>query len=433
MKNHGTIRKSGMLSVVKWCILTAVVICVPADCPAQKRPRGGAVRIVQLPPPRTTGQLTLEEALSKRRSVRQFAPKPLDFTQIGQLAWAGQGITEPQMGLRTAPSAGAIYPIELYLVSPQGLFVYQPKQHSLEQISDEDLRRQLAAAALGQEHAAQAACNIVIAGSVRKVATKYGNKARQFMLLEAGHVAQNIQLQAVSLGLVSVPVGAFDTREVGKVLELTGDLEPLLIVCVGHPVESAAQTGEGTKAAGPKRAALIIPRENFRDEELFDTQRILTAAGIQTVVVSSKIGPIRAELGGIAASEMLIGDLKVDDFDAIIFVDGPGVVEYLENPPVLDIARQAAAKGKVLGAISLAPAILANAGVLKNRKATGFISVRDTLKSGGATYTAMALEKDGSIITASGPFYAVPFAQAIVAACLQGGNEPAATIQKAKP
>jgi protease I len=352
---------------------------------------------------------------------------------MGQLAWAGQGITEPDKGLRAAPSAGALYPIELYFVATQGSFVYQPKQHSLEQISGEDLRRQLAAAALSQEHVAQAGCNIVVTGSLRKLAPKYGNKARQYMLLEAGHVAENIQLQAVSLGLVCVPVGAFDVKDVSKVLELPADLEPLLIVCVGHPAAQAtSQTGQ-EKSTRPKRAALIIPRENFRDEELFETQRILAQAGIQTVVASSKIGPIRAALGGITASEIVISDLRVDDFDAIIFVGGPGAVEYLENPAALDVARQAAAKGKVLGAISIAPAILANAGVLKGRKATGFISVRDTLKAGGATYTDTAVEKDGAIITASGPLAAVQFAQAIAATCLQGETKSITTSRKAKP
>jgi len=431
MRQFTIFRISTLRLLAKWCLFASAVITLSTVC-FGARPRGGTLKIVQLPEPKTSGTLSLEEALSKRRSIRQFATKPLDFIQIGQLAWAGQGITESQRGLRTAPSAGAIYPIELYFVAPQGSFVYQPKAHSLEQISGEDLRRQLAVAAGNQDFIAQAACNIVVAGSIRKLAPKYGNKARQYMLLEAGHIAQNIQLQAVCLGLGSVPVGSFETKDVGKILEMPGDLEPLLIVCVGYPAESATQTGEGAKTATPKRAAMIIPRESFRDEELFETQRILTSAGIQTVVASSKIGPIRAELGGITASEILINDLKVDDFDAIIFVGGPGIVEYLENPTVLDIARQAAAKGKVLGAISIAPAILANAGVLKGRKATGFISVRDTLKAGGATYTDMAVEQDGSIITASGPLAAVRFAQAIAAACLQNQSRSITAPRKAK-
>ena len=167
MRQFTIFRISTLRLLAKWCLFASAVITLSTVC-FGARPRGGTLKIVQLPEPKTSGTLSLEEALSKRRSIRQFATKPLDFIQIGQLAWAGQGITESQRGLRTAPSAGAIYPIELYFVAPQGSFVYQPKAHSLEQISGEDLRRQLAVAAGNQDFIAQAACNIVVAGSIRK-------------------------------------------------------------------------------------------------------------------------------------------------------------------------------------------------------------------------------------------------------------------------
>lgn len=376
----------------------------------QRRPRReGGLKVVQLPAPTLSGSISVEEAISKRRSVRQFADKPLNYAQMGQLCWAGQGITDKKHGLRAAPSAWAVYPIELYLVTPDGLFVYRPEGHSLEQIQTADLRKQLSTA-VGQTSIAEAACNIVIAGSVRKLVPKSGNKAGKFLMLEAGHVAENMLLQAVALGLVSVPVGDFETRNVARVCGLPGDLEPLLIVCVGNPLASQGP------AAAAQRAVLIVPDADFRDEELFETRRILAEAGVETVIASTKIGPLRGVLGGIVASEVTLDRVQVEDFDAVIFVDGPGAVAYFNNPAALGIAREAAAGRKIIAAIDVAPTILANAGVLNGVRATGFLTQRELMRKGGANYTGVPVERDGYIITASAPAAVVPFARAIVGA-----------------
>ncbi len=399
------------------CLVVLSVLALPVLSQSQRRRRGGGLKVIQLPAPTLSGSVSVEEAISKRRSVRQFADKPLNFVQMGQLAWAGQGITDKERGFRAAPSAGALYPIELYFVTQEGMFIYNPDEHSLGQVSQSDLRKQLSAAASGQRSVEDAACSIVIAGSVRKVATKYGNKAERFMLLEAGHVAENIQLQAVTLGLGSVPVGAFETKNVARVCGLPGNLEPLLIVCVGHPLVPQGQSqSSGEIPATAQRAVLIVPDTDFRGEELFETQRILTEAGVETVTASSRIGPLRGVLGGIAASEVTLDKVRVEDFDAVVFVDGPGTVAYFNNPTALGIAREAAAGHKVIAAIDIAPVILANAGVLNGVRATGFLTQREMIRKGGAKYTGVPVERDGSIITASSPLAVVPFAQAIVGA-----------------
>jgi protease I len=371
---------------------------------------------VQLAEPKLTGSLSFEQALAKRRSVRQFTNQPLKFAQIGQLAWAGQGITEPQKGLRTAPSAGAIYPIELYFATPEGLFVYRPDQHSLEETLNQDVRGRLGVVA-------NAPCDIIVAGSVRKLAAKFRSEAKRYMLLEAGHIAQNIQLQAVCLGLGSVAVGGFDTRSVSKVCRLSKNLEPLYVICVGYPAGQAVPAGgkeekethktEGTQA---KRAVLITAREDFRDEELFEIKRILDAAGVETVIASTKIGPIRGMLGNMAEAEILVNQVRVDDYDAIIYVGGLGAAEYFENLVALNIAREAAHKRKVLAAICIAPTILANAGVLTGVRATSFLSERDKLVRAGAIYTGVPVERAGLIITGSEPMASVPFGQAVAEA-----------------
>jgi len=362
-----------------------------------------------------TGTVSLEEALAKRRSVRLFANKPLESEQIGQLAWAGQGITDQQRGLRTAPSAGEIYPIDLYFATQEGLFVYRPAKHSLEQTSDQDVRNGLAAAASMQESVAMAGCNIIVAGSVRKLTSQFREKARTYMLLEAGHIAQNIQLQAVCLDLGSVTIGGFNSKDVSRTCRLTRGLEPLYIICVGYPIEqAAAEALKDQEGTGAKRAALIVASQNFREEELFETKRALDAAAIQTVIASTRIGILRGMLGRMTEANILVGQLRVEDYDAIIFIGGLGAVEYVANPAALNLAREAVRQRKILAAIDTAPTILANAGVLTGVRATSFLSERNRLILAGAIYTGIPVEQDRLIITSSGPAASIQFAGYVV-------------------
>lgn len=392
-------------------ILAIVFTCSATLCLGRSRT---PQMIIQLTDPDLTGPISLEEALAKRRSVRQFSSQPLKRTQISQLAWAGQGVTEPQRGLRTAPSAGATYPIELLFATPEGLFVYRPADHSLMQIGNQDIRTGLAAAASRQESIAGAGCDIIVTGSVRKLTDQYKNKARTYMHMEAGHIAQNIQLQAVCLDLGSVTVGGFDSKEVRKVCKLRRDLEPLYIICVGYPAgQGTTETSGGQAGAAGKRAALIIGSQNFQDEELFETKRVLDAAQVQTVIASTKTGVIRGMLGNVAEASIPLNRLQVDDYDAIIFIGGPGAAEYAGSAVVMNMVRETVRKGKVLGAIGVAPTILANANVLAGIQATSYLSERDRLVQAGAIYTVFPVQRDRSIITATGPLAAVQFGRAI--------------------
>ena len=396
-------------------ILGVTLACFAALCMGQRRSRVTRGKIIQLTEPKVTGSVSFEEALARRRSVRQFISQPLNSTQISQLAWAGQGITDPQRGLRTAPSAGALYPIELYFATQEGVFVYQPQGHSLQQVLDQDVRGGLAAAAAAQQAVAQAGCDIIVAGSVRKLTARFRRDARKYMLLEAGHIAQNIQLQAVCLGLGSVTIGGFDISAVRKVSRLPRELEPIYIIRVGYPLApTTTEAGQGQRSTGAKRAALIVASENFRDEELFETKRALDAAAAQTIVASTRTGFIRGMLGNIAEARILVNQLRVDDYDAIIFIGGPGAAEYFDNPVALNIAREAASKRKILAAICIAPTVLANAGVLTGVRATGFLSEREKLVQAGAVYTGAPVERDRFIITGSGPAASVQFGRAVV-------------------
>lgn len=192
---------------------------------------------IQLPEPIHKGKISLEESILKRRSQRSFIQKDLDWSQISQLLWAAQGITAKKWGysFRAAPSAGALYPMEIYLVNKDGLFHYSPSSHKLELLSHSNLRGSLARAALGQESVSQAPVNIVICAVYRRVTEKYGQRGIRYVHIEAGHIAENIHLQAVALGLGSVPIGAFNDKEVKDILSLPPEQEPLYIIPVGYP------------------------------------------------------------------------------------------------------------------------------------------------------------------------------------------------------
>ncbi len=190
--------------------------------------------IVNLPPPRMRGEMSLEEAIARRRSVRAYSGDELAAEELGQLLWAAQGITEERQGFRAAPSAGALYPLELYVVQRSGVFRYLPAEHALEKLSPTDLRQGLCAAALGQQFVAQAPVDIVIAADISRTAAKYGQRAQRYVLMEVGHAAQNIHLQAVALGLDSVAVGAFYDERCADILPLLPGHDPLYIIAVGR-------------------------------------------------------------------------------------------------------------------------------------------------------------------------------------------------------
>ncbi len=173
-----------------------------------------------------------------RRSVREFATEALELWQISQLAWAAQGITGPDLH-RTAPSAGALYPLELYVAVgnvnglPPGLYRYDLKGHELDLWVQGDKRRELFEAALGQSSILQAAAVFAVSALYKRTTAKYGDRGIRYVHMEAGHAAQNLLLQAAALGLGSVLVGAFSDERVRQVLMLNQTETPLYLIPVG--------------------------------------------------------------------------------------------------------------------------------------------------------------------------------------------------------
>lgn len=193
--------------------------------------KGG--EMIDLPEPKFTN-VSLEECIRKRRSIRSFKDVELTIQQISSLLWSAQGITDSIRGLRAAPSAGATYPLEIFIAKKDGLFRYIPDGHKLKKEQDTDLRKEIARASLNQMFIADAGVVIVITAVFKRTAWRYGERAYRYINNEVGHCAQNIHLQAVALGLGSVPIGAFDDDRVKKILKLKEE-EPLYIIPVGVP------------------------------------------------------------------------------------------------------------------------------------------------------------------------------------------------------
>jgi SagB-type dehydrogenase family enzyme len=187
----------------------------------------------------TVKSASLDELLRQRRSIREYVDAPLTQDEMMKLLWAGQGITRASGG-RTAPSAGALYPLELYVavgnvdnLAP-GVYKYEPEENKLTRVKEGDVRKGLALASLAQGCVADGAIDIVIAAVYKRTTVKYGSRGERFVHIEVGHAAQNICLQATALGLGLVTVGAFDDASVARVIGMSQDESPLYVMPVGR-------------------------------------------------------------------------------------------------------------------------------------------------------------------------------------------------------
>lgn len=229
-------------SLFDWMMIGGMMVLgMSAFCSRQKNERvpvSASSQLMKLPDPKLDGEMSLEKALSRRRSIRSYARRPLSLGEVSQLLWAAQGKTD-RRGFRTAPSAGALYPLEVYLavaavegLSP-GIYRYLPDKNGLARVSEgnraEDLRR----AALSQQCLAEAAAVVVMAAVYERTTGKYGERGVRYAQMEAGHAAQNLLLQAEALGLGAVPIGAFDDKSIKNIIGGRPDERPLYLIPVG--------------------------------------------------------------------------------------------------------------------------------------------------------------------------------------------------------
>jgi SagB-type dehydrogenase family enzyme len=236
-----------MRKILLW--LGAILILFPtAGCAkSQNPPVGGNDSSLALPTPLYDSQTSVEQALQARRSVRAYSLEPLTLAEVSQLLWAAQGLTHPD-GLRTAPSAGALYPLDIYLLVgnvmglPAGVYHYQPRDHTLILIGAGDKHQDLYEAALRQSPVKDAAIVFVISAVYERTTGKYGQRGIRYVHMEVGHAAQNVYLQAESLDLGTVFIGAFHEDEVKAILQMSEEETPLGLMPVGRKLHSDEET-----------------------------------------------------------------------------------------------------------------------------------------------------------------------------------------------
>ena len=197
---------------------------------------------MKLPSPKWQSEISVEQAIKQRRTHRSFTAQSLDLSQLSQLLWSASGITEVNGYKRAAPSAGALYPMDLYVVVGQncvppigaGIYRYEPGEHQLSEVVKGDMRSSVARASLSQMWMADAPLTMVITAEYRRATVKYGKRGIKYALIEAGHIGQNIFLQAQSLGLDAGIVGAFHDAELIDAIGIPSAHEPILLMPVGH-------------------------------------------------------------------------------------------------------------------------------------------------------------------------------------------------------
>jgi len=420
-------------------VLSVVAMCLMAElCLAQQNTRlrtsrtsrrKGPVQIIQLPQAKTSSSASFEQLLPKLNSTSFPAMTPLSAEQIGQLAWAAQGVrlNNQSMNMANAQAQNGrlvgdpMVDLRVYFATYNGLFRYEPRGHYLEQVGAVDVRSILSTSAMAQI-TTPPGCAVILASSGENRPGRLKQNEQKMLDLTVGQVFQSVRLQAAGMNLVSMAAQELDMNLIRKTCTFPKLIIPYHILFVGYapgqtPTPSNPNSTSFAPAqATPKRVAMILPSQGFRDEELIDAVKVLNASSILTVIAGPEVGTVRGMLGTAIQVEIPLQQLDVDNFDAIVFVGGTGSMEYVNTPLATSIAGEAIRKGKIVAASSMAPVILASAGLLKGVSVTGFNGNRQVLISAGALYTGKAVERDRLIITSSGPAATVTFAKTIAEA-----------------
>jgi putative intracellular protease/amidase len=394
-------------------IFIIILTCFSMLSHAQLRGRVTTLQVIQLNEPNQSGLLSFETVLARQRSTGPIARQTLRTSHLGQLAWAGAGIDRARA---TSILPNQVFPLQLYLATSDGLFLYRPVPHQLEETLDQDIRGDLAATTTLPAPVAGAGCDFIIAGSARSMAPMPLSEGREFLLVEAGRAAQNIQMQALSMNLSYTAVGQFESKNASKICRLSRDMDVFFIVSVGAGpvIPEVTQTPQ----AASKRAVLIAPAVNFQDEEFFETIKALELEGIRYVTASTRRGVIRGVLGNVAEAGLLVTQINLAEYDAVIFIGGAGVADIISDPVVLNLTREAVRLNKIVAASSTAVIILANADVIKGVRITGLAAELPTFQRLGGIYTGLPVEQDRRIITSAGPATAVLFGRTLVNAII---------------
>ena len=293
----------------------------------------------------------------------------LEMPKISQLAWAIQRATVA-VGVNSAGPAAVpieVAAMKVYFVLPDGVYLYSPLDHTLQQIDDQDVREAMAAALLNQTGAPTGGCQIILAASPQDFNKRYGTRARTVMPLQAGLMARSLQLEAVAQGLTFVSIDSVEPAALRRVVRILRTLEPLYVAFVGYPAGQTPSAASEQTRASQATVLLVVPSQGFQDEEFLMTKRGLEQAGDQVLTASTRMGLLTGMLGGTARADLLLNQANLDNFSGVVFIGGIGTMDLLNSPVVSGMVRQAVARRKVLAAVGTAPSILAGAGALKGR------------------------------------------------------------------
>jgi len=238
LTRRGFCKATGLMCLYGSLLIPQRVFPNIKKIPCKQKGGGG----MQLPGPTTDGDVSLEMTIHQRRTVRSFHSKALTLTQLSQLLWAAQGITDPAGFKRAAPSAGALYPMDIYGAVGEdcikglnpGVYLYNPATHSFSLTQEGDSRRNIAMASLGQMWMSYAPITFVVTAEYSRITGKYGQRGVRYAMIEAGHIGQNIFLQSQAMGLEAGIVGAFEDQKVIQVMGIKSTHEPLLLMPVGY-------------------------------------------------------------------------------------------------------------------------------------------------------------------------------------------------------
>ena len=435
MKGRTSLKGFSRYRSYEWMLAVLLLLSVAGICSGQqgrnrrtgraRAMRGAPRKIIQLPAPATASATSIEQVLARQQNLETPTDLRLTFAEIGQLLWAGQGVMVQRSGTGTVPDA--LIPMKVYVVLPDGVYAYSPSNHALQQSDEGDVRASLATAILNRQGVPVGGCQILIAGSAANFSTRLGTRAKAAMLLLAGQMAQSIQLQAVSLDLTYLAVNNVDTMTVRRLCRLDRTLMPLYIAMVGYPASRAMSpaptrtlpaetTPEETTSPAVAKALIIAPQREFQDEELVQTKFALEAESVDVQIASNRSGRILGTGGTIGEAGLALADVNVVDYDALIFIGGAGAVPLASNTRVQELVRQAVAEKKLLAASGTGALILANTNVIKSARVTGLAAHAQLFVLAGAVYTGAPVEKDGTLITSTGPLVVPLFARTILEA-----------------
>ena len=232
-------RPACFIAVVSTVSITGLIHSAVSPGRCETMSAANSPETIQLPEPRYDGDVSVEHALRMRRSVRSYKDDPLNLSEISQILWSAQGITSPRR-FRTAPSAGALYPLEVYVIAGNvkslapAIYKYNPHKHMLAKMVADDMRSELSRAALSQRAIKKAPAVLLFCAVYERTTAKYGRRGIRYVHMEVGHAAQNVCLQAIALGLNTAVIGAFRDTDVKNIARLADNEHPLYFLPVGR-------------------------------------------------------------------------------------------------------------------------------------------------------------------------------------------------------